>query len=460
MDYRQSAATDIADPTSGPGANSTEEIFREIICHVDQAVSISNAESNRVLYLSPVHERIWGRPLDELYENTDVWVESMHPADRDRVLNAAMVASKTGIYDEQYRIVRPNGEVRWVRDRAFPVLNSDQTGRKVAGIVEDITDRKIASEQLEMRVHEREEELAWANLALESEISERRRAEIQLRETNQRLQKAVDELHSTQQQVIQQERFRALGKIAGGIAHDFNNALIPILRHAELLIDRPELLSDRVTALQYLRLMRTAAKDATGVVARLRELYRQRDETEMFEPVDLVAALSEAVSMTQPTWRGAALADGRQIVVEQEYQPVPLIACHGGDIREAATNLLLNAIDALPEGGRIVVRAYPKEHEAVFEIEDNGIGMTEEVRARCMEPFVTTKGKHEAGLGLAMVYGIVQRHHGTIQIESKVGEGSLIRVGLPFARSAALDTHPDDISEELRSAIAEIFEEG
>src|SRR5271165_6898746 len=275
MDYRQSAATDIADPTSGPGANSTEEIFREIICHVDQAVSISNAESNRVLYLPELHERIWGRPLDELHENTDVWVESIHPADRDRVLNAAMAASKTGIYDEQYRIVRPNGEVRWVRDRAFPVLNSDQTGRKVAGIVEDITDRKIASEQLEMRVHEREEELAWANLALESEISERRRAEIQLRETNQRLQKAVDELHSTQQQVIQQERFRALGKIAGGIAHDFDNALIPILRHAELLIDRPELLSDRVTALQYLRLMRTAAKDATGVVARLRELYRQ-----------------------------------------------------------------------------------------------------------------------------------------------------------------------------------------
>jgi signal transduction histidine kinase len=84
----------------------------------------------------------------------------------------------------------------------------------------------------------------------------------------------------------------------------------------------------------------------------------------MFEPVDLVAALREAVSMTQPTWRDAALADGRQIKVEQEYQPVPLIACHGGNIQEAATSLLLNAVDALPEGGRIVVRAYPEEQEA------------------------------------------------------------------------------------------------
>ena len=96
-----------------------------------------------------------------------------------------------------------------------------------------------------MRVRERTEELAWANLALESEISERRRAEIQLRETNQRLQKALEELHATQQQVIQQERLRALGKMAGGVAHDFNNALIPILGYAELLIERPELLDDR-----------------------------------------------------------------------------------------------------------------------------------------------------------------------------------------------------------------------
>lgn len=441
--YRQRFAPDAAAPKLGSPGSDTENIFREIICHMNQAVSISDVESDRVLYLSPVHERIWGRPLEELYEKRDHWVESIHPADRERVLKLATEVGGPGAYDEEYRIVRPNGDVRWIRDRAFPILDSEHRVRKIAGIVEDITDRKIASERLKMRVHERTEELAWANLALESEISERRRAEIQLRETNQRLQKAVDELHATQQQVIQQERLRALGKMAGGIAHDFDNALIPILGYAELLIERPELLSDRATALQYLGLMRRAAKDATGVVERLREFYRQRDETEMFEPVDLVAALSEAVSMTQPTWRDAALADGRQVTVKQAYQPVPLIACHGGDIREAAANLLLNAVDALPEGGRIVVRAYQEEQNAVFEVEDNGIGMTEEVRARCMEPFVTTKGKHGTGLGLAMVYGIVQRHHGSIQIESKVGEGSLIRVRLPFVR---FDAQRDGIS--------------
>jgi signal transduction histidine kinase len=318
--------------------------------------------------------------------------------------------------------------------------------------LEDITGRKIANEHLEMRVRERTEELAWANLALESEISERRRAEVQLRETNQRLQKALEELHATQRQVIQQERLRALGKMAGGVAHDFNNALIPILGYAELLIERSELLDDRAVALKYLRLMRTAAKDATAVVGRLREFYRQRDETELFEPVDLPEALTEAISMTQPRWHDEALAQGLHIMVEQDFQAVPTIACHSGEIREVVTNLLFNAIDALPQGGRIVVRTYSRGQKAVFEVQDDGIGMTEEVRARCLEPFVTTKGERGTGLGLAMVYGIVQRHHGEIEIESKLGEGTLVRVQLPFYRgaNAAQATDGTSVSGKLR----------
>jgi signal transduction histidine kinase len=318
--------------------------------------------------------------------------------------------------------------------------------------LEDITGRKIANEHLEMRVRERTEELAWANLALESEISERRRAEVQLREANLRLQKALEELHATQQQVIQQERLRALGKMAGGVAHDFNNALIPILGYAELLIERSELLDDRAVALKYLRLMRTAARDATAVVGRLREFYRQRDETELFEPVDLPEALTEAISMTQPRWHDEALAQGLHIVVERDFQPVPTIACHSGEIREVVTNLLFNAVDALPQGGRIVVRTYSREQKAVFEVQDDGIGMTEEVRARCMEPFVTTKGERGTGLGLAMVYGIVQRHHGEIEIESKLGEGTLVRVQLPFYLGihAAQATDGTSVSSKLR----------
>jgi signal transduction histidine kinase len=232
--------------------------------------------------------------------------------------------------------------------------------------------------------------------------------------------------------LIHLERLSALEKMVGGVAHDFNNALIPILGYAELLIERSELLDDRAVALKYLRLMLTAAKDATVVVSRLRDFYRQRDETEIFEPVDLLEALTEAISMTQPRWHDEALAQGRHITVEQEFRPLQMIACHGGEIREVVANLIFNSVDALPQGGKIVVRAYSQGQNAVFEVQDDGIGMTEEVSARCMEPFVTTKGERGTGLGLAMVYWIVQRHHGGIEIESKLGEGALVRVRLPL----------------------------
>jgi PAS domain S-box-containing protein len=450
--YRQQLLSVSIQPALGRPAMEMEEIFRQVICHLDQAVWVSDAETQEILYLSPVHEQIWGRSLKELSGNDHCWTETIHPNDRERVLKAALQDQSDGNFDEQYRILRPNGEVRWIRDRAFPIRNEQQRLYRIVGIVEDITGRKMASEQLEMRVRERTEELAWANLALESEISERRRAEIQLRETNQRLQTALEELHATQQQVIQQERLRALGKMAGGVAHDFNNALIPILGYAELLIERSEILDDRSIALKYLRLIRTAARDATVVVSRLREFYRQRDEAEIFEPVDLLEALTEAISMTQPRWHDEALAQGRHITVEQEFRPVPMIGCHGGEIREVVTNPIFNAVDALPQGGKIVVRAYAQEQNAVFEVDDNGIGMTEEVRIRCLEPFVTTKGKRGTGLGLAMVYGIVQRHHGTIEIESEIGRGSLVRVRLPFHRGADVVSTVDDsaVSRRLR----------
>ena len=117
-------------------------------------------------------------------------------------------------------------------------------------------------------------------------------------------------------------------------------------------------------------------------------------------------ALTEAISMTQPRWHDEALAQGRHMTVEQEFKPVPMIACNGGEIREVVTNLIFNAVDALPQGGRIVVRAYSQEQSAVFEVQDDGIGMTEEVRVRCMEPFVTTKGERGTGLGSPWCTGL------------------------------------------------------
>ena len=167
------------------------EIFLQVHSLSHQAVWLSDAKSNQILYVSPVHEQIWGRSLKELYGIERGWVEAIHPDDRERVLRATLQDQTTGKYDEQYRILRPDGEIRWIRDRAFPIRNARQEIYRIAGIAEDITTRKLAVEQIDMRLRERTEELAWANLALESEISERKRAEQQLRETSQRLEKVL-----------------------------------------------------------------------------------------------------------------------------------------------------------------------------------------------------------------------------------------------------------------------------
>lgn len=437
------AAAALADlPAPDEGENvGVRDRFWQVLSHMDQAIWVSDAESNELLYFSPVHERIWDRPLAQLCDGT-AWLDSIHPEDRERVRQAALCDQREGNYDEEYRILRPDGQVRWVRDRAFPLVDEDGAVTRVAGVAEDITDRKAASDQLELRVRERTEELAWANLALESEVSERRRAEVQLRESNQRLQQALKELHDTQQQIIQQERLRALGRMASGVAHDFNNALIPILGYSELLLERPELLQDHEKTTQYLRVIRTASKDASTVVGRLREFYRTRDDGEVLEPVDLAEAVADAVSMTQPRWRDEALAQGRHIDVQTDLRPVAAVTCNGAEIREMVTNLVFNAVDALPNGGTIWIRSYADQDRAVLEVQDNGVGMTEEVRARCMEPFVTTKGERGTGLGLAMVYGIVQRHHGTVEIESDLGKGSLFRIRLPFHDTARREGDP------------------
>jgi PAS domain S-box-containing protein len=164
-----------AQDRSDLATGETDELFLQVLSHIDQAVWVSDAESNQILYVSPVHERIWGRSLQELYGRNGSWIDTIHPDDRERVLKAALEDQTRGKYDQQYRILRPDGEIRWIRDRAFPIRNRRQKIYRIAGIAEDITSRKFANDRLEMQERERTEELAWANFALESEIDERQR---------------------------------------------------------------------------------------------------------------------------------------------------------------------------------------------------------------------------------------------------------------------------------------------
>jgi signal transduction histidine kinase/ActR/RegA family two-component response regulator len=260
------------------------------------------------------------------------------------------------------------------------------------------------------------------------------------------------ELHRSQRHIIEQERLNAVGKMASGLAHDFNNALVPISGYAEMLLEHQDILQNPAKATKYLKLIMTGVEDAASVVSRLREFYRKREEGETYRPLSLNKMVEQAVALTRPKWRDEALGSGRTILVEADMRPVPRILGSESEIRELLTNLIFNAVDAMPEGGMIRIRTGIREAaapdgprqpaaptEVFLEVSDTGTGMTEEVRRRCLEPFFSTKGERGTGLGLPMVYGIVKRHRGTMDIESTVGKGTTFIVLLPADTSQTIE---------------------
>ena len=255
------------------------------------------------------------------------------------------------------------------------------------------------------------------------------------------LEKAYNDLRQTQATVMQQERLKALGQMASGIAHDVNNALSPVVGYAELMLRGEPGLS--TVGKKHLKYIRTAGEDIAHIVARLREFYRRSDDTQSLKLLNLNHLAEQVVDMTRPRWRD--IPQSRGITVEMHTdlaREVPDLVGIESEIREAVTNLVLNAVDAMPTSGKITLRTRVPGGEVapndksqpshvVLEVSDTGNGMNEETRKRCLEPFYSTKGKRGTGLGLAMVYGVMERHEGKIEIESQPGLGSTFRLIFP-----------------------------
>ena len=284
-----------------------------------------------------------------------------------------------------------------------------------------------------------------------------------------RLETAYNELRHTQQTVMQQERLKALGQMASGIAHDINNALSPVVGFGDLLARSETTLS--ANGKKYLNYIKTAGEDIAHIVARLREFYRRRDERETMLSMNLNQVAEQVIDMTRPRWRDIPQSHGITVEVEAEFDAaLPRVVGIESEVREALTNLILNAVDALPNGGKITVRTRvggwdfsgPGERElthAVLEVIDTGIGMDEETRKHCLEPFFSTKGKRGTGLGLAMVYGVVERHEGKIEIESRPGHGTTVRLVFPNRKPAAAGSSPADSAPPSPLAILCIDDE-
>ncbi|MFZ1868638.1 MAG: ATP-binding protein [Steroidobacteraceae bacterium] len=262
------------------------------------------------------------------------------------------------------------------------------------------------------------------------------------------LQHAYEELRQSQEAVVQQERLRALGQMASGVAHDINNAISPIALYTESLLEREPTLSAR--ARSYLTTIQTAIHDVARTVSRMREFYRPQDGHAALARVELDRVVSGVVELTQARWRDLPQERGAVIDLQTDLARPP-VAIMGAEneIRDALTNLIFNAADAMADGGTLTVRTKnvmrrakeaaetdaPTEMVCV-EVSDTGVGMDPETRRRCLEPFFTTKGERGTGMGLAMVYGMVQRHRAELEIDSAPGEGTTVRLVFPAAPGA------------------------
>lgn len=253
------------------------------------------------------------------------------------------------------------------------------------------------------------------------------------------LQQAYDDLRQTQQAVLQQERLSALGQMASGIAHDINNAISPVMLITESLLEREPNLGAKTRG--SLETIARAIDDVAATVARMREFYRQREAELALAPVSLNKLARQVVELTRARWNDLAQQRGVVIELHTDFAPdEPVVLGVESEIREALINLIFNAIDAMPEGGRLTLRtrgadagagADPARSHVRLDVIDDGQGMDEATRKRCLEPFFTTKGERGTGLGLAMVYGVVRRHGADIAIDSAPGQGTTVSLRFP-----------------------------
>jgi PAS domain S-box-containing protein len=241
------------------------------------------------------------------------------------------------------------------------------------------------------------------------------------------LQNAYDDLRRTQDAVLQQERLRALGQMASGIAHDINNALSPIALYTESILETDASLAPPSRA--KLEIVQRAVDDAAHTVSRMKDFYRQRDAQLVLAPVRADTLAQQVLELTKSRWKDTPQQRGVEIEVRTEMaDDLPSILGVESELREALVNLVFNAVDALPDGGLITLRGQSADggRHVRIEVSDNGAGMDEATRQRCLEPFFTTKGEAGSGLGLAMVYGAAQRHGADLEINSTPGKGTTI----------------------------------
>jgi PAS domain S-box-containing protein len=365
----------------------SEEKFRQMAENIQDVFWMSNADLTKIEYVSPAYETIWGRTCASLYENPRSFLEGIHEEDRERVVKTLDLTKE---FEIEYRVVQPNGAIRWILDRGFPVCDDFGQVYRSVGVARDITERKRTEE----------------------------------------------ELKKTEARLRQSQKLEGIGQLAGGIAHDFNNLLTVINGYSDMILQT--LHSDHPIKAE-VEAIREAGQRAARLTRQILAFSRQQ----ALNPVAF--NLNASVTGTEKLLRRLL---GEHIILETSVEPnLGQVKADQGQVDQVIINLAVNARDAMPNGGSLKIETRNVELDESFTLRhpgmkagpyvnltvtDNGCGMDQATQARIFEPFFTTKEAGQGtGLGLATVYGIVTQSGGAIDVESALGKGSTFSVYLP-----------------------------
>ncbi len=325
---------------------------------------------------------------------------------------------------------------KYVNNRLSEIFGygkEELTGMDFRNVVTEESQRSVVDRYVKwVRMEEDTPHLEFAILRKDGEMRSMEMSNKEMRDSRGNLSfvalmRDITEKKKMEEHLFQAEKLRALAEMASGVAHDFNNALAAILGNTQLLLYTVEDGELKET----LKTIEKVAKDSAQTVRRLQDFTRKRVHQELHK-VDMNTIVKDSIEITKPKWKDEAQSRGIRIEIVSNLGEIPPVSGNASELREMLTNMIFNAIEAMPEGGKIEIRTFNKKGKVYVHISDTGIGIGEEVKKKIFEPFFTTKPFTNTGLGLSMSYGIVKRFGGEIEVESKAGHGTTFTIILPI----------------------------